>query len=687
MISDPHFNSVTNLQVEAAIIQFPLTVPLQTSLLDALSLITQTKNSCAAYICSLPNEDVIFPDSDTSCILVTENQKLLGILTERDIVRLSAQGYPLQGIVVEEVMTTNIITISASELTDFFVPLQRFRQHHIRHLPVVDESGNLEGLITQSSLRKLLRPVHLLRLRHNAETMLKTVISVEPEVSIQSVSQLMSDHEISSVVVARSQVPLGIITEGDIVQYQALQLDLAALTAKTVMSSPLFTLQPKDNLWQTLQLMRDHRISRVIVTDQEGKLAGIITQGDVLNLFNPLGMYEWIETLEQQVEALSAENEKRELQLQDFIDNANDLIQSVALNDGSFQYVNRAWCETLGYSKEEIKQLTVFALLPTDDAQHCRQIMNEMVRGKRTKVDGVELRLISKAGDTIIVEGNIDCRYEAGKPIATRAIFRDVTARKAAEDKLRALNKQLTRTNRLKDEFVANMSHELRSPLNGILLLTECLQAQTYGALNEKQSQYLETITHSGEHLLALINDILDLSKIEAGKLELELGEVNLEGLCQHSLLFIRERAAKKSITLKIEISRLTEAFYGDERRLRQALINLLTNAVKFTSEQGKVTLQVTTTGKPGVVGSEVHFAVIDTGIGISEESQELLFQPFTQLDTNLNLQEGGTGLGLSLVRRIAELHGGTATVKSQLGKGSTFTISLPYIVPGNRQY
>jgi len=686
MISDPHFNSVTNLQVEVAIIQFPLTVPLQTSLLDALSLITQTKNSCAAYIGSLPNEDGIFPDTDTSCILVTENQKLLGILTERDIVRLSAQGYALQGIAVEEVMTTDIITISASKLTDFFVPLQQFRQHHIRHLPVVDESGNLQGLISQSSLRKLLRPVHLLRLRHNAETMLKSVIYVDPKVSLRSVSQLMSDHEISSVVVARGDVPVGIITEGDIVQYQALKLDLAALTAEAVMSSPLFTLQPQDNLWQTLQLMRDRRISRVIVTDQEGKLAGIITQGDVLNLFNPLGMYEWIETLEQQVEALSAENEKRELQLQDFIDNANDLIQSVALNDGSFQYVNHAWCETLGYSKEEVKQLTVFALLPADEVKHYRQIMDEMIEGKRTRVDEVELRLISKAGDTIIVEGNIDCRYEAGKPVATRAIFRDVTARKAAEDKLRALNKQLTRTNRLKDEFVANMSHELRSPLNGILLLTEGLQAQTYGALNDKQHQYLETITHSGEHLLALINDILDLSKIEAGKLELELGEVNLEGLCQHSLLFIRERAKKKSITLKTEISRLKEPFYGDERRLRQALINLLTNAVKFTPEQGKVTLQVTTTGRPDVVGSEVHFAVIDTGIGISQESQAQLFQPFTQLDTDLNWQEGGTGLGLSLVRRIAELHGGTATVESQLGKGSTFKISLPYVALEKKQ-
>jgi PAS domain S-box-containing protein len=636
--------------------------------------------------CSLPNEDGIVADSDTSCILVTENQKLLGILTERDLVRLSAQGYSLPEIAVEEVMTTDLITISASELTDFFVPLQQFRQHHIRHLPVVDERGNLQGLITQSSLRQLLRPVHLLRLRHNAETMIKSVICVEPEVALRSVSQLMSAHEISSVVVARGKIPLGIITEGDIVQYQALQLDLAAVTAKTVMSSPLFTLQPKDHLWQTLQLMRDRRISRVIVTDQEGKLAGIITQGDVLNLFNPLGMYEWIETLEQQVEALAAENEKRELQLQDFIDHANDLIQSVALNDGSFQYVNRAWCETLGYSKEEVKQLTVFTLLPTDDAQHCRQIMDDLVQGKRTKVDGVELRLISKAGDTIIVEGNLDCRYEAGKPVATRGIFRNVTARKAAENKLRALNKQLTRTNRLKDEFVANMSHELRSPLNGILLLTESLQAQTYGTLNEKQDQYLETITHSGKHLLALINDILDLSKIEAGKLELELGPVNIEGLCQHSLLFIRERAEKKSITLKTEISALTIPFYGDERRLRQALINLLTNAVKFTPEGGSIMLKVTATGNPSLIGSEVHFAVMDTGIGISEESQALLFQPFTQLDTDLNWEEGGTGLGLSLVRRIAELHGGTATVESQLGKGSTFKISLPYVAPGKRE-
>jgi PAS domain S-box-containing protein len=250
---------------------------------------------------------------------------------------------------------------------------------------------------------------------------------------------------------------------------------------------------------------------------------------------------------------------------------------------------------------------------------------------------------------------------------------------------LQESNRQLARATRLKDEFLANMSHELRTPLTAILGLSEVLQEQVYGEISEKQRRALQIINSSGMHLLELINDILDLAKIEAGQVELNYAPTVVHTLCQASLSFVKQQAFQKGIQLEMKIpSYLPEALL-DERRIRQVLINLLNNAVKFTPECGHITLEVAREQRllveehiPSATQDVLHLSVIDTGIGIAPENLDKLFQPFVQIDSALNRQYEGTGLGLALVKRIVELHGGKVEVLSKLGEGSRFTVILP---------
>jgi PAS domain S-box-containing protein len=253
-----------------------------------------------------------------------------------------------------------------------------------------------------------------------------------------------------------------------------------------------------------------------------------------------------------------------------------------------------------------------------------------------------------------------------------------------SNQKLAISNQELVRATRLKDEFLANMSHELRTPLNAILGMTEAVLDEIFGPINEQQRKSLQTVERSGSHLLELINDILDVAKIESGQIELDCTAISVSHLCQSSLAFIKQQALKKRIQL--EISQLPiniPDLFADERRIRQVLINLLNNAVKFTPEGGQITLevsQISQTLKSGDLEPQ-HFlriAVIDTGIGIAAENIPKLFQPFIQIDSALNRQYTGTGLGLSLVKRLVELHGGNVELTSELGVGSCFAIELP---------
>jgi signal transduction histidine kinase/ActR/RegA family two-component response regulator/PAS domain-containing protein len=252
-------------------------------------------------------------------------------------------------------------------------------------------------------------------------------------------------------------------------------------------------------------------------------------------------------------------------------------------------------------------------------------------------------------------------------------------------------NQELIRATRLKDEFLANMSHELRTPLNAILGLSESFLEEIFGAINDRQQKAISTVERSGQHLLSLINDILEVSKIEAGKLELEITTVSATTLTNSTLAFVKQLAHQKQIQLATAFPPNLGNIDVDERRIRQVLINLLNNAVKFTPAGGRVTLEVQLEQAESCVttspdlreqldsGAWILFAVTDTGIGITPENQSKLFKPFVQIDGSLNRQYQGTGLGLMLVKQIVELHGGLVTLASEFGQGSCFTVRLPY--------
>ncbi len=237
-------------------------------------------------------------------------------------------------------------------------------------------------------------------------------------------------------------------------------------------------------------------------------------------------------------------------------------------------------------------------------------------------------------------------------------------------DELGRLYRELQTASRHKSEFLANMSHELRTPLNAVIGFSEVLQDQLFGDLNDKQAEYVADIHSSGRHLLALINDILDLSKIEAGRMELQVSDFALSEVLQNSSALSRERANRLGVSLALEVEPSIGVITADERMLKQVLFNLLTNALKFTARGGHV--NVTARGD----GDGVVVSVRDDGVGIAEADQARIFEEFQQVGTS-NWQEG-TGLGLALSRRLVELHGGLLRVESESGKGSTFTFNLP---------
>jgi signal transduction histidine kinase len=255
------------------------------------------------------------------------------------------------------------------------------------------------------------------------------------------------------------------------------------------------------------------------------------------------------------------------------------------------------------------------------------------------------------------------------KTFADQAVIaiQNVRLIREIEDKSR----QLEAASLHKSEFLANMSHELRTPLNAIIGFSEVLAERMFGEINEKQAEYLTDILDSGRHLLSLINDILDLSKIEAGRMELEPTEFDLPTAIANTLILVRERAHRRGIGLGVAIDRCVERIRADERKVKQVLLNLLSNALKFTPEGGRIDVRA------AVNDSEIQITVTDTGIGITPEDQEAVFEEFRQVGAATKKIEG-TGLGLAISRKFIELHGGRIWVKSQVGAGSTFGFALP---------
>jgi PAS domain S-box-containing protein len=644
---------LTQAELLSAIVSQPLVVTPDTTVMEAIAHMSGIRVMCSASR-DASQLDELHVQVRSSCVSIVEDGQLLGILTERDIVRLSAEQRDLDNLAIRDVMTENVITLRAADFTDIFVAVNLLGQHRIRHLPVVDDFNCLVGLLTHESLQQTIRPVDLLRLRLVAEVMAEEVICATPDISILEIAQLMAVHRISSVIIVQLQmdddqkplqIPVGIVTERDLVQFQALNLNLKTCQAQAVMSTPIFTVNPSDSLWVVQQILEQRFIQRLAVTGDRGELLGIVTQSSLLQTLNPLELYNLAETLETKISNLEAEKiellenrtidlehqveertkkltakiaheqligtiatqirsagnlnrmldtavrelqsllgctrvsiwqfqpdgqtlevvadwqeqsspclgqqvydpcfspeiylngkvhtiadiytvkispchrdllaslkirakilvpilaildgsipwglisavesdrprdweseeiallqqiatqmaiaiqqtiayeqvqnlntelesrvaqrtaqlQEREAQLQDFFDNANDLIQSVSLIDGKFEYVNRLWRETLGYTAAEVDQLTIFDILHPDYHHHCQQLIQQLHSGTVTTIDRIELKLLTKTRQETIVEGSLNCRYVDGQAVATRGIFRDVSAAKHKE--------------------------------------------------------------------------------------------------------------------------------------------------------------------------------------------------------------------------------------------------------------
>ncbi|ETA68151.1 PAS domain S-box [Methanolobus tindarius DSM 2278] len=358
--------------------------------------------------------------------------------------------------------------------------------------------------------------------------------------------------------------------------------------------------------------------------------------------------------------------EEKEGKYHALFEQSNDAIMIFG-SGASLVDMNSKTSELLGYEKPDLFEINIDSLSPEECPTSLVDIYEQTIRESSVRSE-IKLSL----SNNNVIDADISSSIIDKEEGTVQVIIRDITEKKIYEEALLQAKLEADAANRSKSQFLANMSHELRTPLNSIIGFSDMLLLKSFGDINEKQERYLNNVSGSGKHLLNLINDILDLSKIEAGMMSLNTEDVIVSELMDEVMGTISSIAVKKNISLESIIDEKLTTMKADRVKIRQTLLNLLSNSVKFTPEKGSVTLEVKK------IGNYVQFAVKDTGIGISENDQKYLFYEFTQVDSDHNRKYEGTGLGLALVKKFVEMHGGKVWVKSELGKGSCFYFEIP---------
>ncbi|NKB17115.1 MAG: CBS domain-containing protein [Pseudanabaena sp. CRU_2_10] len=298
--------------LEEAIDRHPLTVTADTPVIEAIDLMSAMRGkACLLSDASLVSDEVAKRETRSSCVLVVQEKKLLGIFTERDIVRLTAAGKSFVGIKIADVMTQPVITMHETHCQDVFAALFLFRRYRIRHLPIVGDGDRLVAIVSPESIRQVMQPANFLKLRRVSDVMTKEAICAPMHDSVMSVARCMAEYRVSCVVITEaddedSHCPVGIVTERDIVQFLSLKLNLAQIQAGDVMSTPLFLLSPEDSLWVAHEEMQRRHVRRLVVSWDWGRGLGIVTQTSLLRVFDPIEMYGVIETLQRRIEELEA---------------------------------------------------------------------------------------------------------------------------------------------------------------------------------------------------------------------------------------------------------------------------------------------------------------------------------------------------------------------------------------------
>ena len=501
-----------------------------------------------------------------SYVLVTQEQRLVGIFTERDVVKLTAVGRNLSGVVIADVMTRQIVTLAESETQNILNMLSLLRQHHIRHLPVVNAQNELIGIITHGSIREILQPADLLQLRRVSDVMTKEVITAPASASVFQLTQLMAEHQVSCVVIVEEDklpnlYPVGIVTERDIVQLQAMKVDFTQVRADKVMSTPMLPSQPTETLWSAHQKMRQYRIRRVVVVGNAGELVGILTQSSLLSVLNPIEMLAALETLQQVVQERTTE-----LQL------ANEQLQN----------------EIIERQRAEAK-LQEFASILQKTNDELENLVAERTSTLRSTLEQLQI---------------------------------EVAQRKRSEAELvKALQKE-QELSELKSRFVTVASHEFRTPLSTILVSSDLLKSFGHKIDEVQRIKKLDKIQTAVQQLTSLLDDILLIGKNTSGIVEFLPKEINIQSVFQE---IVEEIGLTQGHLHSLNFDCKGEFFRVemDEKLLRQMLMNLLSNAIKY-SPQGE-SIHITLICENG----QVVFIVKDRGIGIPLPDRERLFEIF----------------------------------------------------------
>ncbi|MGB5960078.1 MAG: CBS domain-containing protein [Coleofasciculaceae cyanobacterium] len=715
----PHEPPFKSLALAPAIDSQFLTVAPETHLVDVLALMSHyrscmlpggdlTKNTANSQQISCVDQGTEIPivaDTAAGCVLVIQANQLLGVFTERDIVRLTATGISLASVKVKDVITQPAIALKQASSNDIFTALGLFRQHKIRHLAIVDQQNRPLGVVTHDSIRRALQPVNLLtRLRYVHDVMTTKVIHAPQSVSVLKLAKLMTEYQVSCIVIcqasevnnywlssqAKNPTPVGIVTERDIVQFQALELDLARMLAEDVMSTPLFCLKPTDSLWQAQEEMHHRQVRRIVVTNQQKELVGIVSQTSLLQVLNPADMYGVIEILQQAVEERTFELKKTNQQLRhEIIERQKAELELLKSHDSLKILV-----------EERTAQLT----------QANEQLRRDIVERERI--------------EAALRQSEAQFRQQA-------------TRLQQTLQELHSYQTQLIQTEKMSSlgQLVAGIAHEINNPINFVYgnIAYASQYIQDIMSLLELYKQYYphpasaisqETERIDLEFVKTDLPKLLNSMKVGADRIRdlvlslrnfSRLDEASKKSVNIHdgidSTLLILQNQLRASIG-RAEITVIKE--YGDlpllecyAGQLNQVFMNLLSNAIdaleanrigKEDVSKGnsskllpapwiKIHTEIKDTKQENLTSSfqgetlpHLPSAVIriaDNGSGMTEVVRRRLFDPFF---TTKSVGKG-TGLGLSISYQIVvQKHGGTIRCLSTPGQGTEFIIEIPLV-------
>jgi len=686
-----------SLSLTNAIDSHTLTVTLDTPVMDVLHLMAQVRSSCPVNSWDeVPEAGGIAyslqPVKRTSCALIMEESQLVGIFTERDIVRLTAAGMDFNGVRVAQVMTQPVITLSESDSQDIFTALSMFRQHRIRHLPILDHFGQLMGVLSPKSIRASMQPANLLtRLWSVGDVMTTQVIHAPLTTSVLNLAQLMAEYRVSCVVITKIKeknifklghspqnllMPLGIVTEGDLVQFQALELNLSQMQAQEVMSSPLFCLSSSDSLWSAHQQMQQHHVRRLIVTGSDEELLGIVSETSLLSVLGSTEMYGVIEELQQAIDERTAE-----------------------LREANARLQREIFSRTL--AEVELQKAHDKLKIQVEERTAELKAANELLKSDIAERQKIEAALrYSEA----------ELREKANQLERTLHELQRTQATLIQKEKMSSLG-----------QLVAGLAHEINNPISFIhgnlpyasqyvreLLDLVHLYQQYYpqpAAEIETRAQEIDlsfllddlvrillSMQRGVERIQLLVSSLQNFVRLD----QAEMKPVDLHEGIDSTLLILQNRLKQTPDHPGILVIKeygdlpLVECYAGE---INQVFINVLSNAIDALEGTYPVCcpspcIRIRT---EVIVGSPlenhsiqnqqsdnsvwVAIQIADNGPGMTEAVRQKLFDPFF---TTKPVGKG-TGLGLSISYQIVvEKHGGQLKCISAPGQGTEIAIEIP---------